>query len=487
MADAAEEPLEESAPPAPAASRPPRPDRRLFRIGSGALVFILLYYGHNAKTTDPVETALGLLIIFLAVLPSLLWAKQGDTRYPIFEIFLLTTANVYAIPLLNGHEMVRGFREEIVTSSAFAIVLYQVAAIVTYRAVRGQAKTTSFWTQDILSERAASYLAYGMLVNTVYIVVSTFYDIIPADLSGIMRAVCSGIGILCAFVTMRTWGMGNLTGDKKAFFAINLALQVIFQMVSLYLVSSISLLLLGLLGYVSASRRLPVLCIAVLLPLIALLHNGKSAMREKYWAEGVNPIPALAEVPAFYTEWISDGLNPPTQSGETNDAGAMTERLLQRTSLFHLMCLVVEASPDNVPFLDGETYQDILIQLIPRPLWPDKPNALAGTYRLAIYYGLQTEESAQKTSIGFGMLTEAYANFGFYGLVGLGVLFGFMFKKVQVWTQHSPIFSYPGLFLVLLVAWSFQTEFTLSVWISSMFQAAVAIVGIPFVLQKFFS
>lgn len=485
MAEAAEDPSEQSFPSAPDSRQPPRPDRRLFRVGSGLLVFVLLYYGHNAKTTDPVETVLGLLIIFLAALPSLLWAKQGDTRYPIFEIFLLTTANVYAIPLLNGHEMVRGFRDEIVTSSALAVVLYQVAAIVTYRSVRGLPKTTSFWTQDILSERAASYLSYGMLVNTVYIIASTFYDVIPVDLNGIMRAVCSGIGILCAFVTMRTWGMGQLTGDKKAFFAINLALQVVFQMVSLYLVSSISLLLLGLLGYVSASRRLPVLCIVVLLPVIALLHNGKSAMREKYWAEGVNPIPPLTEVPAFYAEWIGNGLNPPSQAGETNDAGAMTERLLQRTSLFHLMCLVVEASPDNVPFLDGETYQDILIQLIPRPLWPDKPNALAGTYRLAIYYGLQTEESAQKTSIGFGMLTEAYANFGFYGLAGLGVLFGFMFKKVQIWTQHSPIFSYPGLFLVLLVAWSFQTEFTLSVWISSMFQAAVAIVGIPFVLQKF--
>ena len=204
MAEADPEPLPESAPAPDAGQRLPRPDRRLYRIGAVMLVVALLYYGHGAQTTDPIQTALGLLIIFLAALPSLLWAKQGDTRYPIFEIFLLTTANVYAIPLLNGHEMVRGFREDVVTSSALAIVLYQVTAILTYRTVRGQAKTTSFWTQDILSEKAASYLSYGMLVNTVYIIASTFYDVIPADVSGIMRAVCSGIGILCAFVALST-------------------------------------------------------------------------------------------------------------------------------------------------------------------------------------------------------------------------------------------------------------------------------------------
>jgi hypothetical protein len=39
--------------------------------------------------------------------------------------------------------------------------------------------------------------------------------------------------------------------------------------------------------------------------------------------------------------------------------------------------------------------------------------------------------------------------------------------------------------LVLLMAWSFQTELTLSIWLSSLFQAAVAVLGMPFVLRNF--
>jgi len=107
------------------------------------------------------------------------------------------------------------------------------------------------------------------------------------------------------------------------------------------------------------------------------------------------------------------------------------------------------------------------------------------TYRLSVYYGLQNEEDTKSTTIGFGMLSEAYANFGFTGAAILGALFGFVFKKVSIWTRFSPMLSYGGLLLVLLMAWSFQTELTLSIWLSSMFQACVAVLGTPFLLRRF--
>lgn len=459
------------------------PDLRLFKIGCLLVGAVLAYYGYAAHTPNSTQTGLGLMIIFLAALPSLLWARQSRIRYPIFEIFILTTGNVYALPLLNGHEMLLNFTSETVNDAALGIILYQATAIVVYLLTQGRPLTTSFWTENILSERVTSYLSYGMVINTVYTVLNTFFDVIPVDLSGLLRGVCFGIGIICIFVTTRLWGAGQLPQGQKAFFILNFAIQFFLPMTTLYLVNSISLLLLGLLGYVSGSRRLPVVFCACILPMIALLHQGKTAMRERYWAGG-KPAPTLIEVPGFFSEWIGEGLRPPDQGPEGSGAEAMTEKLLQRTSLFHLMCLVVSLSPDQQPYLHGDTYQDILLQFVPRPFWPGKPNALAGTYRLAIYYGLQSEEDVQKTTIGFGMLTEAYANYGFFGLMMLGGIFGFFFKKIQSWAAASPIFSYPGLFLILLVAWSFQTEFTLSVWLSSMFQATVAVVGIPFALRK---
>jgi hypothetical protein len=221
----------------------------------------------------------------------------------------------------------------------------------------------------------------------------------------------------------------------------------------------------------------PVVAVVLVLPLIALLHNGKTAMRDKYW-EKEKSMPSLAELPGFFAEWIQDGLDLHQKKG-------MTGKLIERTSLFQMICLVVNYTPDRLPYLGGETYGQIPGQFVPHFFWAEKPVAHISTYTLSIYYGLQRPEDTHKTTIAFGLLAEAYANFGFYGAGLLAAVFAFCLKKYGLWAQQSPILSYAGLMLILLMAWSFQTELTLSIWLSSLFQATVAVLGTPFVLRHF--
>src|SRR5262249_6314677 len=145
-------------------------------------------------------------------------------------------------------------------------------------------------------------------------------------------------------------------------------------------------------------------------------------------------------------------LAPPAEPNAKDTEAA--NKLLNRTSLFQMVCLVVENTPKRLPFVDGETYADILPQLIPRFFWEavglTKPLGHVSTYFLAIYYGLQDENATLRTTIGFGIVAEAYANYGFFGLAALGFLIGAASKIVTRWTQNSPIFSYPGLVMVLL-------------------------------------
>lgn len=461
--------------------RPRRPGpSRLYSGGVFALIAAIAFFTLNSKNTEIVHLYLGLLMLIGAALPSLLWARRADFQFPVFEVFMLTGINTYAIPLLTGHEQLSRYPGDTVTSAAVAVVVFQIVANVVFATTKGLPKRSPAWTEEVISRNITDYLGYGMAITTAYTIINGFTDWIPYDLNSVLRAACYGVGIIATFIQARMWGQNTLPHYRKGIFVFQLALQVIFSWAALFLIGGMSILVLALLGYVSGGKKIPLLAIALVLPVIAVLHNGKSLMRDKYW-EGHAPQPTIAQLPAYFSEWVGYGLNPP----ENQTSGRETTKVLDRSSLFHIMCLVVSQTPITRPYLNGETYAFVPGQFIPSFFWKGKPPAHVATNHLSVYYGLQASEDTAKTTIAFGLLTEAYANFGLFGSALLGSIFAFCFKKFGDWTTYSPMLSYPGLVLIVLMAWSFQAELTLAAWMSSLYQACIVILGIPFLMRNF--
>lgn len=452
----------------------------MFVAGMAAVIAAEFYFAIVADVRAPIHLHLGMLMLFLAALPSLLWAKRGRASLPVFETLMLTTANAYAFPLLTGHQELLGYIPEDVTSAALAVIVFQIAAIATYEFTRGKAWDAAFWREEIITQDLGRWLTAGLILNTAYVIVSTFTTWVPPSAESVLRAVFFGVGILCTFITSRRLGSGLLRPGESTFFVLNVLVQCIVMMATLFLVGAVSLLLLALVGYVSSSGKIPVVVAGLSLLALAVLHNGKAAMRAKYW-ENERLRPTIAQLPDFYSEWIHYGVDF-KQDEETGSK--MTRKLIERTSLFQMVCLVVSTTPVQQPYLDGDTYKDIPAQFVPRLLWAEKPLGHVSNSKLSVYYGLQSEEGTQTTTIGFGMVAEAWANFGFLGVAGVGSLLGLAFKKVQCWASESPLFSYGGLIVVILLAWSFQVEFTLSIWLASFYQACLAAIVLPFALRK---
>ena len=471
---------------APAANRAARDTRkrslRLFNFGCLGLAALVAYYAVTTKVDDPITLYQGLGILILAFLPTLFWARRGTSQLPVFAVFMLTTASTYAFPLLNGRADLKAYPPDVVFSCGLIVLFFQLVTLATHTLVRGRPGRSRFYTAEVLSRPLQKYVMYGLGLATVYTFWYVFYeDTIPYELNSVLRAVFYGLSIVCTFLQARRWGQGDLSSRERAILVLLIVAQVIMQFSTLLLVGGISILILALIGYISGGRRFPIAPAVALVALVALLHNGKSAMRARYWpTEGDHLQVAPTALVPFFTEWIGDGLTLRRTEGGQN----VTKELLDRTSLFQILCLIVYNTPDRVPFLQGLTYGQIPAQFVPRFFWPGKPPGHISTYTLAITYGLQTAEDTKSTTIGFGLLPEAYANFGYFGAGLLGLVAGAFYKKVEVATARSPLLSYPGLFLVVLIAWSFQTEFTLSIWLSSMFQACVAIMGIPFLVRN---
>jgi hypothetical protein len=458
---------------------------RFFHTLLLAALAVLCYYAYAAKTYDVVHLYEGEIILALAMLPALLWARGANRQFPTFEAYLFTFGNSFAIPLLTGHEQLKFYSVDTITTSALAVICFQVCAIIAFLATPGHPKRGPLWQDEIFSDQFGRYLGYGMVINSVYVYISTYQgQWIPAGMLGPSRAIFFGVGIVCTFVQTYRWGLGTLQAGEKGYFLVNLAFQMIVLTSTLFLINGISLLVLALAGYVTGSRRIPVITCVVSFLFLGVLHNGKFVMRAKYWdTEGSGArLETVADLPAFYLEWFEAGL----QLAEAQNNPQLSRKLLERTSLFHMMCLVVSWAPARQPFLNGETYQDIPAQFVPRYFWPDKPLGHVSTYRLSIYFGLQREEDTAKTTIGFGAVTESYANYGFFGVCLVGALIGFCQRKVRRWTANSPLLSFPGIFTVLLMSWSFNTEQTMSMWLASFYQACASVLGSLVIVRYFF-
>lgn len=456
--------------------------RNLFLTALWAVIAASLYLGVKATVDDVLHLYLGLIIIALSMLPVLLWLKEGGSRFPVFEPLLALCAPGYGLPLLNGHEQLVAYPADTVTIAGIAVVAYQASAILLYYSVKGLPGRGSFWTESVLSTKIERLIFYGIVLSTIYMAVSNFTDWIPYEIASVLRAVFNGISILCTFITAQRWGRADLNTSERWIFGGMLFAQMAIMSTNLLLINAITLCGIGLLGFLSAGRQLPWIAVLSIFTCFAVLHNGKSRMREIYWEGDHRTVPEVSSMPAFFSEWIEYGLqNPIREEGEKNSS--VGSKLLERTSLMHILCLVVEYTPDKQPYLYGETYGYVLPQLIPRFFWQEKPRSHVATYRLSIYYGLQDEDATQKTTIAFGLPSEAYANFGLLGMIMLGGIFGFVLKKLQVLSAHSPMFSLAGLMMVLLTAWSFNTELTLAAWVSSFYQAVVVALGIPLLLR----
>ncbi len=446
----------------------------------GAIAFIVLIVS-RAPDTGSTSFYLGIGIAVMALFPIVRWTRKMDYNYPFFEILMGMYLPTYALPLISENEHARLFADTTVEHAALCVLLFQITALLTFNGLRFRPKTTTFWTASILHNFRPQLLTTGLVVTTVYVIVINYFWYPPGGLAGVLRAISFAVTTSSLFIAMMLWGRRHLAQRDKAIVVIALAIQFFILSSSLILRSGVSLVLIAMIGYFFGSRRVPWVAAITCLAIFAILHSGKFSMRGKYWFGNAPQTIQLTDLPAFYQEWVLASLTPSDASREESENSSLVER----SSLIQMLCLVVSETPSRRPFLDGETYGYILGQFVPRFIWPNKPRGHVGTYRLAIYYGLQDESATESTTIAFGMLPEAYANYGMIGAIILGLALGGAYKAFTAWSLHSPIFSYPGFLIILFTAWSFQTELTMAAWLGSLSQAIIALIGGLFAATRF--
>ena len=107
----------------------------------------------------------------------------------------------------------------------------------------------------------------------------------------------------------------------------------------------------------------------------------------------------------------------------------LADQNLGRMSLLQQTAHVLDMTPEVVPFQHGRLYSYMLVTLIPRAIWPDKPSVNEANQFYQVAYGLTDADRLESVSIAVGTVAESFINFGWWGpfliMIPLGIFFDY--------------------------------------------------------------
>jgi hypothetical protein len=453
---------------------------KAFYTGS-SLAFLLVVVTSRPQS---LESAIGAVAILIAAtIPSAIWIRHGARGLPLFPIFALTHIGTYGLPLIRDHPVVSQFPPDAHLMAGLSVAAYLlVGTVVWYPFSRRNPQPVV--RPLLLTERHVDLVLLTALSGAAIFDVGMLAGWFPLSpgVYSIFRAIIIAFNTLSCFVLSFRLGTKSLSPTRALIFKIVVTGLVIVQMPGLLMINAMTLIGICVFGYTLGARRAPWRLILIGTALFGFLHFGKGEMRSHYWSEAnedvrIHPL----AYPAYFGEWAKASLDSLVALEAGGDAGAT---LLERASLMHVYLFVQTMTPEVVPYIGGETYTIIPGLLVPRILNPNKPASHEGTYLLNIHYGFQTREDTTTTTLAFGMPSEAHANFGITGLLGLGVVSGLFYGAVEKQARGVPALSFRYLLAVIVMNYAIQVEYTASVYVTGLFQSLMALIGLAVVFMR---
>ena len=192
----------------------------------------------------------------------------------------------------------------------------------------------------------------------------------------------------------------------------------------------VALLFMVVVGYVRYRWRFPFIPLIAVVLGAAFLQVGKMEFRGRYWRAGVS-----AGMTEKITFWVGASWRQWQAAASRGDFSSIrelaTSTLIGRASLVSQAAVIYERTPGYVPYQMGSTYSYLVVTLVPRFLWPDKPSASAANRFYQVAYGITASADLDKTSIAAGLIPEAYMNFGWSGVFAVMLVVGVVLEAYQ--------------------------------------------------------
>jgi hypothetical protein len=436
-----------------------------------------------------------------------IWSSSA-IGLPLLPFMVLQTLVVYGVPIVANHDVLASYPPEFIFSAGTEVLAFNLALALSWslamRVLR-PSPPVSYVLQDFNRKGVSGWstMGFAMVGGVTFIealqglgLMDAFYNALPSGIDSILNTLLSVASACGFFLVAMVIGGGGVSPTQKFLFWILLVANSMISAAGLLLASAAANLITVAIGLFWSSGRVPWRFLATALLLLSFFNIGKTTMRERYWSNedsGGGDF-SLRQLPSVYAEWVGVSYDAITDnSSGSNSASpgsqskvAKNQTLLDRIDNLQNLLFVIDAvKTEHIEPLGGATYSLIPPLLVPRVLWPDKPRSHEGQVLLNVHFGRQDLNDTFTTYIAWGLLAEAYGNFGpILGCVYLGIFLGFFFAWIENLTAKKLVVSTEGfLSLCLLISLMNSFEMVASVFVTSTFQsmAIIVLASTPFV------
>ncbi|MEO6876121.1 MAG: hypothetical protein ABI222_14985 [Opitutaceae bacterium] len=468
-----------------------------------AIVLLVISGGllatHNPGTMAFVQIAIGTIVLLA------LWRANG-IGLPLIPLIALQNLIIYGLPIVIGHEVIYLYPESFVTQAGFEVLLFSGGLAVSWRISMGlmqPASPLSYALRGLKQDGTVRLTRLGftlITLSSLYLLcqslglLDAILNLLPAGSTSLVAPLVSATATCGFFLVSMFIGTGHISPLGRIIFWSLLMVSCLISASGFLLSATTTLVASVLIGLFWGSGRLPWKYLTVVLLVLGFLNLGKFTMRERYWGESgeLEIAITLGQMPRYYAEWAEASyaaLLPADQeslSSRFRDPAPKGQSLLERVNNLQNLLFVIDAvEVGHIAPLHGATYSLIPPLFVPRIFWPDKPRTHEGQILLNVHFGRQEMDATAQTYIAWGLLPEAYGNFGaMYGALFLGTIMGIFSAALENFTKNKLLISLEGFIsFMILLGMMGSFEMVASVLLTAIFQSAVVLVlaTLPFV------
>lgn len=368
-------------------------------------------------------------ILFGTLIPIVVWTRFRQPGLPLVCLVALQSLVVFALPILTQNPTLALYTDADVFNAGIEIFIFGAALALGWRlAFAGERPVRPprhYWGLSIIRIENPASLCRAALILTG---VSTLYQftlvvgwinplisLLPSGGYSVLRTIFDAAALGGTLLGGYATGAGLMPRGQRNTFWTLFTLFCVLKASSILLSNTTGAVAAVSIGYFLGARRPPWLFLGLTFAILSFFNLSKFEMRAKYWDEyGYSAGVPVADLPGYYAEWTRHSFHVLTFNRTISaEDEAIGQRLTDRlNNLQNLLYAQHSIRHNELPLLEGTTYTLIPPLLVPRFLWPDKPRSHEGQILLNVHFGRQSLDATYVTYIAWGLLAEAYGNFG---------------------------------------------------------------------------